>query len=112
MSLREEQSLFVADLVALINYAWQLGYDVVIGEVERPLEMQKIYVQTGRSKTMLSLHLDKCAADLHFFERATGALAYPAELGRYWESLSPRNKWGGFWSSFKDKPHFERRWRG
>lgn len=108
MSLREEQSLFVQDLIALINYAWQLGYDVVIGEVQRPLEMQKIYVQTGRSKTMRSNHIRKCAADLHFFWRPTGELRYPQELGDYWESLHPKNRWGGNWKSFKDGPHFER----
>jgi hypothetical protein len=29
-------------------------------------------------------------------------------LGQYWESLSPKNQWGGFWRSFKDVPHFQR----
>jgi len=30
-------------------------------------------------------------------------------LGEYWQSLHPKNSWGGFWKSFKDVPHFERR---
>jgi peptidoglycan L-alanyl-D-glutamate endopeptidase CwlK len=77
-------------------------------------EMQSVYVQTGRSKTMLSDHLKKCAGDVHFFK--DGQLCYPEELGAYWEGLSPFNRWGGSWrglieagrSNFKDAPHFER----
>ena len=30
-------------------------------------------------------------------------------FGDYWESLNPKNSWGGSWASFKDVPHFERR---
>jgi hypothetical protein len=29
-------------------------------------------------------------------------------IGKYWESLHPKNQWGGFWKSFKDVPHFQR----
>lgn len=112
MLLRVEQSAFVQDLVALIHFAWQSSLDVVIGEVERPVEMQKIYVQTGRSKTMDSDHLHRTAADLHFFVRSTGEYITDQErlqpLGDYWESLNPKNRWGGNWKSFKDRPHFER----
>lgn len=113
MSLREEQSKFAADFVALIHFIWQQGYEVTIGEVQRAPEQQRVYVQTGRSKTMNSYHLKKLAADLHIFERATGKLIYEKSrlqaIGDYWESLSPQNSWGGNWKSFKDIPHFERR---
>lgn len=107
MTLGQHQEAFANHLVALMIEAWRLGYKVRIGEVERPIEMQKIYVQTGRSKTMDSRHIKKCAADLHFFK--DGSLVYPDELGAYWESLDLLNSWGGNWNSFKDKPHFERR---
>jgi len=30
-------------------------------------------------------------------------------VGEYWQSLNPKNQWGGFWKSFKDVPHFERK---
>lgn len=106
MTLGEHQQHFARDLVSLISHAHSLGYEVRIGEVERPIEMQQIYVRTGRSKTMNSIHIKKCAADLHFFK--DGKLVYPDELGEYWESLSPLNSWGGNWNSFKDKPHFQR----
>lgn len=107
MTLGEHQQAFSRDLVKLMSKAFELGYEIRIGEVERTIEQQKIYVQTGRSKTMNSNHLKKCAADLHFVK--AGQLCYPQELGDYWETLDPINSWGGNWKSFKDKPHFERR---
>lgn len=107
MSLGEEQQLFTRDLVKLLSKAFELGYEVRMGEVLRPVEMQELYVKTGRSKTMNSQHLKKLAADLHFFKGNQGPL-YPQELGDYWESLSKVNRWGGNWKSFKDQPHFER----
>ena len=90
----------------LLMHAFEQGYEVRIGEVERTLEQQTVYFKSGRSKTMDSLHLKKCAADLHFFK--DGVLSYPAELGAFWEALNPLNRWGGNFSTFKDGPHFER----
>lgn len=107
MTLGQEQQLFSRDLVKLLTKAFELGYEVRMGEVLRPVEMQELYVRTGRSKTMKSQHLKKLAADLHFFKNGEGPI-YPKELGDYWESLSTVNRWGGNWKSFKDQPHFER----
>lgn len=106
MTLGQEQEAFSRDLVKLLQKALELGYQCRIGEVERPVEMQKLYISTGRSKTMNSMHLKKCAADIHFMK--DGVLCYPQELGNFWESLSPQNQWGGNWKSFKDQPHFQR----
>jgi len=106
-TLGQEQELFSRDVQKLFAYAHTIGYEIRIGEAERTVEQQKIYVNTGRSKTMNSNHLRKCAIDLHFTKN--GELCYPQELGDYWESLSPKNSWGGNWNSFKDKPHFERK---
>jgi hypothetical protein len=107
MKLGQRQERFSRDLVKLLLKAFELGYEVRIGEVQRTIEQQQLYLKLGRSKTLHSLHLDKCAADLHFTK--AGALCYPEELGRYWESLDPKNSAGMFWKSFKDSPHFERR---
>ena len=106
MTLGQHQEAFSRDLHKLVAKAYELGYEIRRGEVQRMPEMQAIYVQTGRSKTLLSDHLTKCAADLHFFKN--GKLCYPEGLGRYWESLNPINRAGMFWKSFKDAPHFER----
>jgi peptidoglycan L-alanyl-D-glutamate endopeptidase CwlK len=111
MSLVQEQQLFLLDAVRLIAYATKLGFCVTGGELYRTTEQQEIYVKTGRSKTMNSYHLKRCAVDLNFFKG--GALIYDikvlAPVGAYWESLNQKNSWGGNWKSFKDVPHFERR---
>lgn len=111
MGLRDEQMEFVKDVVLqLIPKAWQLGFEVTVGEVQRPPEMQKIYYDRGSSRTLTkSNHLVKCAIDLNLFRN--GRLASLNEirpLGEFWESLHPKNRWGGNFSNLKDGPHFER----
>ena len=107
MTLGQNQEAFVRDLVKLLSYAHANGYETRLGEVERTVEQQKLYMASGRSATMDSMHLKKCAADIHFTK--DGVLCDPQELGDYWESLNPLNRWGGNWKTFKDKPHFERK---
>lgn len=118
MTLGQEQEAFASDLVKLIQYIWNAGCTVRIGEVQRPLEMQEIYVKSGRSKTMDSMHLKKCAADLTILKG--GKILNRAEtkpFGDFWESLNKLNRWGGNWrglvdsgkSTFVDVPHFERK---
>lgn len=107
MSLGNEQEAFSRDVCQLLAFAFGQGYEVRMGEAQRPVEMQELYVRTGRSKTMNSNHIRKCAIDLHFFK--DGVLCYPKELGDFWENLHPKNSWGGNWKNFKDGPHFERR---
>lgn len=111
MSLRTEQELFLLDFIKLIPFAISKGFTVTSGELLRPIEMQEIYIKIGRSKTMDSQHIKKLAGDLNFFllgEYVTKKEVLQ-EVGDYWESLSPKNSWGGNWNSFKDTPHFERR---
>lgn len=110
MTLRNEQSAFARDLVKLLHWAERQGYEYVLGEVQRTPEQQQIYVQTGRSKTMNSMHLKKCAADVFFF--LNGNLLNTKEqmqsIGNEWEIMDAKNEWGGNWKSFKDIPHFQR----
>lgn len=106
MKLGQHQEKFALHLSMLIQEAHFRGYKVRIGEVQRTREQQKLYVEQGKSKTMNSMHLKKCAADLHF--QKDGQIVYPKKLGDFWESLDPLNQWGGNWTRFKDKPHFQR----
>jgi hypothetical protein len=117
MTLGQHQEAFAKHFVLLVQKAWELGYSVRIGEVQRPIEMQELYVKTNRSKTMNSMHLKKCAADLILIiEGKVCNRAQIKPLGDYWESLDPLNRWGGNWrglvdagkSNFVDAPHFER----
>lgn len=111
MSLVAEQAAFLRDVTKLLAKADELGFVVTGGELYRTPEQQEIYVKTGRSKTMRSNHLRRCAIDLNFFK--DGKLTYDIELlrplGEYWESLHPKNRAGMFWSKFRDVPHLERR---
>lgn len=106
-----EQASFLLDMGKLVAFATEQGFTVTGGELFRTPEQQDIYVRTGRSKTSASYHLKRLAIDLNFF--LDGKLVYDAQalrpVGDYWQSLSPQNSWGGFWNSFKDLPHFERR---
>ncbi len=110
MSLSQEQAAFLLDVCKLIQYATEQGWMVTGGELYRTPEQQEIYLKTGRSKTMASLHLKRCAVDLNFFKN--GQLTWDkkllAPLGQYWESLHPKNRWGGNFKSLIDVPHFER----
>lgn len=110
--LVEEQSSFLYDVAQLILYCRRLGFTITGGELWRTPEQQKIYVEAGRSKTFNSYHLKRLAIDLNFFK--DGALVQTKAdlqpIGDFWESLSPSNSWGGNWNSFKDLPHFERRY--
>lgn len=107
LTLRQHQSEFARDVVRLLTYASGKGYEYTLGEAERPIEMQRIHFEAGRSKTMNSMHIKRLAVDVHFFKG--GQLCYPQELGDFWEALAPGvNQWGGNWVSFKDAPHFQR----
>ena len=110
MSAVKEQAAFLLDVARLINKATELGFQVTAGELYRTPEQQEIYVKSGRSRTMNSLHLQRRAVDLNFFK--DGKLCYDkvvlAPLGAYWESLHPLNSWGGNGVKLVDTPHFSR----
>jgi len=111
MSMVIEQDAFLQDVAKLIIFTKERGFGITGGELYRTPEQQQIYVKTGRSKTFNSKHLSRLAIDFNFF--VDGTLCYDveklSEIGKYWESLSPKNSAGMFWNSFKDVPHFERR---
>jgi len=119
----DDQFEFLQDFCMLVRFAVRLGFKVTAGELFRPQEMQQIYFDTGRSKTLNSQHKSKLAGDLNFFidgKYVNGASSlYAIEaltpLGKFWESLSPQNRWGGNFDKnwdipdpWKDMGHFER----
>ena len=109
MGLVIEQWKFLQDVAKLILFAEATGVELSGGELYRTEEQQKIYVNTGKSKTMNSMHLKRLAIDFNFFIDSNLVYEHPKveELGKYWESLDEKNQWGGFWN-FKDYPHFQR----
>ena len=110
MKLSEHQQIFSKHIARLIRHAELLGIDLTFGEADRTEYQQKEYVRLKKSKTMHSNHLRRLAVDFNFF--INGKLYYEHELitqlGKYWESIDPLNRWGGHFKSIKDNPHFER----
>lgn len=123
MKLSEKQIIFSKNVAKLIVYADEcLGIDLTFGEAYRTADQQYLYyhgltfkndsIQSTRrsSWTMNSNHLSRLAVDFNFF--INGKLTYKKEdiqeLGDYWETLHPKNKWGGNYPKKKeDTPHFE-----
>lgn len=109
MSLSDEQWEFLQDVARLIRFAGEKNMKLTGGELLRTPEQQELYYQQGKSKTLNSNHLKKLAIDLNLL--VNGRLATREEyrpLGQYWESLDPKNRWGGNFKGFVDSPHFER----
>lgn len=110
MGLVQEQTAFLLDLCKLVYFATERGWQVTLGEGFRTPEQQAIYFKEGKSKTMNSNHLRRLAQD-YCFIRDGVAVWTKSELqpvGNYWESLNPKNRWGGNFHNFPDTPHFER----
>ena len=106
MILGEEQHAFLMDVAKLLVRASQLGYRITGGELYRTPEQEEIYLKEGLSHTLNSNHLRRLAIDINCFVGDVATV--PSDLGEYWESLNPLNRWGGHFSSLKDSDHFER----
>lgn len=109
MKLSEKQIIFSLNVADLIHYANSKSIGLTFGDAYRHPYLQKYYIDTGKSKTMNSKHLKRLAVDFNFF--INGKLTYNKSdlkcLGDYWESLHPKNRWGGNFKNFTDTPHFE-----
>lgn len=101
-----EQWAFLLDVSILLMKAKALGYVVTGGELYRTVEQQQWYVDQGLSNTMESNHLRRLAIDLNCFKG--GVVVRATDLGAFWESLNPVNRWGGNFTTIDDPDHFER----
>ena len=84
LSLRAKQSLFALLVTLLIQKAYQLGYEVTLGDA---------WAREGHKQD--SLHYKRLAIDLNLFK--DGLYLTKTEdhkdLGEFWESLG--GSWGG-----------------
>jgi len=107
--LLENQQAFAFKVAYLIVHAHNLGYQVTLGDAYRDTRLHgEMGVKKGYGNAK-SFHKQRLAIDLNLFK--DGKLTYEIKdyepLGKYWESLDPKNEYGGFWT-WKDAPHFQR----
>lgn len=126
LTLVQHQQIFSQNVAMLILKANSLGINLTFGEAYRTQDQQELYFYgksvrpedyrlelisvNKRSNTMFSNHLKRLAIDFNFFISGVYTFTDPliSELGNYWESLDPLNRWGGNFKDFYDVPHFER----
>lgn len=98
MSLRSNQSTFARNIARLVEWCFQNGYEVTLGEG---------YVSGGNGHMKNSLHYERLAQDLNLFrdgEYLTDTADYQ-RAGEAWKQLHESNRWGGDFR-FPDGNHF------
>ena len=107
--LLQKQQLFALNAARLILYIYSQGYSVTLGECLRTTEQAQIYAKEGLGITH-SKHCERLALDLNLFDK-DGKFLHDGEaykiMGLYWQSLSPHNISGAFWTHRPDLDHFE-----
>jgi len=101
MRFSEKQAIFLRNFALLILYInSNKNWYSTAGELLRTVDQQRIYLKTGYTRTLKSLHLIKMAGDLNIFIYGIYANAkqFPDEfrkIGEYWQSINKANEWGG-----------------
>lgn len=106
MTLGEKQRRFTELLARLIQWAYDNGFELTLGEAYRTPEQAALNAQKG-SGISNSLHTRRLAIDMNLFiegQYQTQSEAY-RPLGEYWKSLDPLCCWGGDFSR-PDGNHF------
>jgi hypothetical protein len=105
MSLRKKQSEFAKLVPRLINKAFELGYEVTLGDAYRD---PRVHGAMGIRKSYShpkSAHKVRLAIDLNLFKN--GEFLESSEdhrpLGEWWEKQHPDARWGG---RFDDGNHY------
>ncbi len=103
MSLFSQQVAFAKMVPKLINKAFELGYDVTLGDAYRE---PRVHGEMGVKKSYSaakSFHKQRLAIDLNLFKNGQYLTTMQDHhaLGEYWESIG--GTWGG---RFKDPNHY------
>lgn len=105
MTLRQRQSLFALLMAKLIAHAYELGYEVTLGEAYRSPEEAARLAKAGKGIAR-SLHCDRLAIDLHLFRDGVWLTKTEdhRELGEWWEGLHADCRWGGRFMDSQGRP--------
>lgn len=108
--LHQRQTAFARAVAELIAKAFELGYEVTLGEAYRTAEQAAWNAEHGTG-VKNSLHTQRLAIDLNIFKQRVllkdGALF--SDLGSWWESIG--GTWGQRFTKI-DGNHFSFAWRG
>jgi hypothetical protein len=107
MTLGEKQRLFTRCVGQLINWSYQNGYELTLGDAYRSPAQAAANAASG-SGIANSLHTQRLAIDLNLFINGvyqSDSAAYKP-LGDFWKSLDAGCCWGGDFQTRADGNHF------
>lgn len=105
MTLRQKQSMYARLVADLIIKAYELGYEVTLGDAYRDPRLHGVVgVKAGYGHPK-SCHKIRLAIDLNLFKdgKFLEDTEGHRELGEWWEKQSPLCRWGG---RFNDANHY------
>ena len=103
MTLRQKQSKFARMVADLLIKAYELGYEVTLGDAYRDPRLHgELGVKKGYGHAK-SAHKNRLAIDLNLFKdgKFLGATDDHKQLGEWWENIG--GSWGG---RFNDGNHY------
>lgn len=106
MTLSNKQKHFTHLVVKLFEKAWELGYEITVGDAYRDPRAFGAIGKSGPYGQTNSCHKLRLAIDLNLFTTDGQYLDKTDDhkkLGEYWESLDPLCRWGG---RFNDGNHY------
>jgi hypothetical protein len=106
--MERDQALFARNVGKLLNYIFAHGYQCTFGEAYRTKEQALLDAKLCKG-IKNSLHCHRLAIDINLFSGGiydSKSESYE-QIGIYWESLNPKNRWGGRFKSRPDGNHFE-----
>ena len=113
MGLVTQQTNFAKNVAKLIQYILTHSFYLSLGEVYRTPEQAEIYAKQGKG-IKNSLHIKRLAIDINLFDKEGVYLTQRKDyegFGAFWESLDPKNRWGGNFimhgGKIDDGNHFE-----
>lgn len=113
MSLSDQQQVFTHNVGKLIIFAYDKGYSLTFGDAYRDPRLAVLNAQAGKG-IVKSLHTQRLAVDLNLFKDGMYMAKSEdyAELGQYWKTLDPLNRWGGDFKPVPDGNHFSSTYGG
>lgn len=105
VSLREKQSVFAKLVPRLIDKAFELGYEVTLGDAYRD---PRVHGPMGHKRSYsrsYSAHKIRMAVDLNLFKDGRYITDHEghSEIGEWWEKQHEWARWGG---RFDDPNHY------